>query len=85
MAEMNLEKLIEIMKVWNSINGNKKMVALLEGEISINEYLDACDSGAKENLEYLNEELKQAKVDYPKGGPLESYIIKQLKKVKSLQ
>ena len=68
---MNLEDLIEILTVWNIANRNPKMVAMLEGEKSVEEYLDSVELRSQKHLEELTEKLEKER---SKTAPNEAVI-----------
>lgn len=54
-----IEELIDILKVWNIANGNTNMVALLEGEKSVDEYINQVASSNEKHLEELAEKREK--------------------------
>ena len=56
---MNLEELVEALRVWNLMNGNVKMVSLLDGEITIKEYIDGAITRDEELIKKYNKEIKE--------------------------
>ena len=56
---MNLEDLVEILTVWSIANGHYNMVAMLEGEKSVDEYIDGVIFGRNEYIKYMNKCLEE--------------------------
>lgn len=71
---MNLENVLEILKVWSIGNRNTFLVAMLEGEKSIDEYIDVVFSHSNKHIEELNEKLENEKTKKdPSEGLIEHY------------
>jgi predicted RNA-binding protein with EMAP domain len=73
-SKMSLEELIEILKVWNIAMGNTNMVAMLEGEKSVEEYIEHVALNDQKYLEETTEKLeKEKKVERPSENLIGHY------------
>lgn len=66
------EDVIEILKIWNKVQGNDHIYKMLNGEETIEQYLDAVDKLARDSLEEVSLKLK---IENAKSEP-NKYVIR---------
>ena len=82
---MNLEYLIEILKVWNIAVGNTQMVEMLEGEKSVDEYVDGVLSNSSEHLKESNEDLEKENAKENPSELMIAHYNNWIKRVETMQ
>ena len=82
---MKVKNLIEILKVWNIAVGNTNMVAMLEGEKSIEEYIEHVALNDQKYLEEITEKLEKQKALESSNQTLIDYYPSVIESIKARQ
>lgn len=82
---MELEELIERLKIWNIVIGNHNMVALLEGTQTPEEYAEKALLNSKERMKKLLKDLEEEQEKEEPGKLLTTHYIRWMKETNERQ